>query len=147
MYDGRFDGAVGRRVDRLPFVGRDVEALVEARLAGERIAAAAERAGQPAVRRPDRRRRGRQRLAPLDVAADVAQPALEALQQSRSTPNVSSGDDERRGRRCCEMAAFGCALPPAARAFTIAGSFCIARACAGSSAARAPRSLMTPSSD
>ena len=77
----RLDGAVGRRVDRLALFGRDVEALVEARLAGERIAAAAERAGQPAVRRPDRRRRGGERLALLDVAPDVAQAALEPLQQ------------------------------------------------------------------
>ena len=35
-------------------------------------------------------------------------------------------------------------LPPAARAFTTAGSFCIARACSGSSVARLPRSLMHP---
>ena len=77
----RLDRAVGRRVDRLALVGGDVDALMKARLAGERIAAAAERAGQPAVRRPDRRRRGGQRFAPLDVAAHVAQPALEALQQ------------------------------------------------------------------
>jgi len=33
------------------------------------------------------------------------------------------------------------------RALTSAGSFCIARACAGSSFARAPRSAITPSSD
>ena len=64
---GRFDRAVGCRVHRLALVGGDVDALVKAGLAGERIAAAAERAGQPAVRRPDRRRRGRQRFAPLDV--------------------------------------------------------------------------------
>ena len=48
---------------RVALVGGDIDALVIAGLAGERIAAAAERAGQPAVRRPDGRRRGGQRFA------------------------------------------------------------------------------------
>src|SRR4051812_28217206 len=47
----RLHRAVGRCDDRLAFVGRDVDALMKSRLAGERIAAAAERTGQPSVRR------------------------------------------------------------------------------------------------
>src|SRR5437764_15304467 len=54
---------------------------MEAGLAGERIAAAAERAGQPAVRRPDRLRRRRERLADFDVLTHDAQPALESVEQ------------------------------------------------------------------
>jgi len=60
---------------------------------------------------------------------------------------VSSGE-ESAALAISAIAAFaGAAEPPAARVFTTAGSFCIARACAGSSADRAPRSLMTLSSD
>src|SRR5207244_8919783 len=77
----RLDRAVGGRVHRLAFFSGDVEALVEPGLAGERIAAAAEGSGEPAMRRPDRRRGGGERFAPLDVAAHVAQAVLEALQE------------------------------------------------------------------
>src|SRR6185503_6251836 len=62
---GRFDAAVGGGVHRLAFIGRDVEPLVERRLAAERIAAAAEGAGEPAVRRPDGRRRVGERFLTL----------------------------------------------------------------------------------
>ena len=102
-------------------------------LAGERIAAAAERAGQPAVRRPDRRRRGRERLAPLDVAPHVAQTALETLQQIAQHAERVFRRGERRRRDLRDRRRCGSQVPPAARAFTTAGSFCIARACAGSS--------------
>ncbi len=44
-------------------------------------------------------------------------------------------------------AAFCFWFPPAACALMIAGSLAIARACVGSIDARAPRSLITPSSD
>src|SRR5438034_7638930 len=43
----RLDDAVGRGVDGLAFFGRDVETLMEPRLARERIASTAEGAGQP----------------------------------------------------------------------------------------------------
>src|SRR5687767_10016519 len=58
---GRFDGAVSCRIHRLAPVGGDVDALVKTRFTGKGIAAAAERAGQPAVRWPDRGGCGRQR--------------------------------------------------------------------------------------
>ena len=68
----RFNFAVGRRVDGLALFGRDVDALMEARLARERIAATAEVSAQPAVCRPERRRRGRQLFAPLDDLSEAA---------------------------------------------------------------------------
>src|SRR3989338_3386744 len=43
------DRAGSRRVDGIALVGGDVDALMIVRLAGERVGAAAERAGQPAV--------------------------------------------------------------------------------------------------
>ena len=138
--------AVGGRVDRLALFGGDVEALVKRRLARERIRAAAERACQPAVGRPDRRRRRRERFLPLDVAPDVAQPALEALQERRSTPKVSSGEMSDVDSTL-EIAALGWRAAARGPRLYDAGSCCIARACAGSSAARAPRSSMTFSSD
>src|SRR2546427_5565803 len=49
----RFDDAVGRREHWIAFLGRDVESLVEAWFARERIRTSAERASQPAVCRPD----------------------------------------------------------------------------------------------
>src|SRR5262245_6392655 len=49
--------AVRRRVDRLAALGRYVDALMETIFPGEGIASAAEAGRQPAVRRPQRRRR------------------------------------------------------------------------------------------
>ena len=65
---------------------------MEAGLAGERIRAAAERAGQPAVRRPDRRRGGGQRFLPLDVRRTLRSRLSRPCSRSRSTPKVSSGE-------------------------------------------------------
>ena len=73
--------AVGSRVNRLAFFRRDVDALVIARLAREWIAVAAERTRQPAMRRPDGRRRGGERFAPFDVAAHEAEAAFETVEQ------------------------------------------------------------------
>src|SRR5206468_12479993 len=77
---GRFNRSVRRGEYRASFFCRDVETLMKARLSGERIAAATERAGEPAMRRPDGRSCGGQRLATLDVAAHAAQTAFEAMQ-------------------------------------------------------------------
>src|SRR5262245_7639407 len=49
----RFDEAIRRRVDRLPTLGGDIEALMEAALTGKRIGTAAEIPCEPAVGRPD----------------------------------------------------------------------------------------------
>src|SRR5262245_1297891 len=49
----RLDDAVGRRVDRLALLGRNVETLMETRLASKGIRAATEGSGQPPIRRPD----------------------------------------------------------------------------------------------
>src|SRR5437879_3444837 len=62
----RLDVAVSRRVHRLALLERDVQSLMETRLAGKGIVAAAEPSGDPSMRRPDRRRGRGQRFAPLD---------------------------------------------------------------------------------
>src|ERR1700730_16542878 len=46
---GGLDRAVSRRVDGIALVGGDIDALMKVRLAGERVGAASERPGQPAV--------------------------------------------------------------------------------------------------
>ena len=65
---------------------------MESRLAGERIAAAAEEAGEPAVRRPDRRRgaasASRRSTSWRTKLSRLSSPCS----RSRSTPNVSSGE-------------------------------------------------------
>ena len=64
---------------------------MEAALAGERVRAAAKRAGEPAMRRPDRRGRRCKLLLTLDVAPKLAEAVSRPRSRSRSTPNVSSG--------------------------------------------------------
>ena len=117
--------AVGRRVDRLALVGRDVEALVEARLAGERIAAAAERAAS-ASRAPARStasRRPAPRAARRRGARSAAGSRAPAAGRAarRTCPRATTSDVVTHARRSRRSAA---AVPPAARAFTTAGSFC-----------------------
>ena len=96
----RFDDAIGGRVDGLAFFRGDIEPLMEARLAGERIASAAERAGEPAVRRPDGGRCGGERFALLDVLADIAEAALESLQEiAQHAERIFRRRQRREGRR------------------------------------------------
>src|SRR5438874_6257801 len=68
-------------------------------LTGEWIAPGPEDAGEPAVCRPDRRRRSGQRLAALHIAAHVAQPALEAGQEVAQYAESIFRSGERRGLR------------------------------------------------
>src|SRR4029453_18048831 len=77
----RINSRIRRGVDRIALVGRDIDSLVEPMLAGERVLPSTETVGQPAVGRPDRRRRGRQFLAFLPVPTHVAESTLERLEQ------------------------------------------------------------------
>ena len=113
----RLDRAVGRGINRLAAVGRDVEAAVECIFARDRIASPAERVGEPPLGRPDGRCRGRQRLPPLDPRLHAPEPSLEAVQQSRSTPKVSSGTLKPGTNTGGTLWAAAGGGPPAARDF------------------------------
>src|SRR5580765_6722000 len=77
----RLHRAISSRVNGLAFFRRDVDALVIAGLARERIATAAERTSQPAVRRPDRRGRRGELFAAFDVAPHEAEAAFKPVEQ------------------------------------------------------------------
>src|SRR5438132_427183 len=106
---GRLDDAVGGRVHRLAFFSGDVDAGVVLGLAAERIAAAAEESGEPAVRRPDRRRRVGELLAAFDVAPHEVQAALESLEEIAKRAERVFGRSDRSGehaRRAVERRFF-----------------------------------------
>ena len=83
-------------------VGGDVEAGVEVRGAGERVAAGCRSATSASRRRPDRRRRRGQRLAALRPGPEAIQLRLEPCRTSRSEPEgrIPGGDGarDRRGQ-------------------------------------------------
>ena len=117
---GRSDRAVGSREDRWASIGGEVEPWWNP---GSPLNGS-ERPPKVPVSQPARTDR---RRAPANASharrhGHIAQPAFEAMEQSRSTPKVLSGD---------EMAAAAISAiadaPPDARAFTTAASFCIAR--------------------
>ena len=107
--------------------------------AGDRIGSVAHRRRQPAVRGPDRRRGGSERIAPIDVAADHVQPGLETFEQRAQKAERVFRCGERR-ERTLGSADPHSVPPPIARDFTTAGSLSIVFASLGSSAERLPRS-------
>ena len=96
---GRLDRAVGGRVDRLALLGRDVEPLMEAGLAGERIRTAAE-ACRSASRAPARSTASRRPAPPAARrrAARSCSRLSRPWSRSRSTPKVSSGGRQGASR-------------------------------------------------
>ena len=103
--------------------------------ARERIAAPAERVGEPSLRRPDRRRRGRERLPAFDAHLHGPEPPFEAVEQvAQHAEGVLRHVEARNehGTGVCRVADGG--GPPAARDLTMAGRRSMARWTFGSSA-------------
>src|SRR5262245_50816151 len=70
---------------------------MERGLTAERIRAAAEGSGQPAVCRPDRRRRRGERFLLLDILAHISQTAFQTLQERAQYTEGVFGRRKRGG--------------------------------------------------
>ena len=127
------DDAGGGGVNRLTLLAGDIETGVEVGAAGDRIRPRAHARREPAMGRPDRRRRIGQGISLLDHGAHGLQTGLESFEQRAEQAERVFRLGERRerlrvGRVLLLDVSAGVTLPPIARVFTNAGSFSIARA-------------------